>query len=161
MKQKFAFLLLLILFCRITIYADEPKAFSMPDSTLLFGQYGELRRVTAEGTEAIKPPKEAIYKQGYFAYPSISRKGDLIAWPFIRELRDRPDNPPRFMLGVYSIAEKGWKTYGDFDDIGQPAFSPDGSQIAFVADRHKKEELLLLDVSSGTMKSIPHKARVF
>jgi hypothetical protein len=148
--------------CTLSIYADNSRVFSMPDSTLLFGTYDELRLVTPDRAEAIKPPARVTYNQGYFAYPTISPKSDLIAWGFaLKVQRDRTKPDIRFTMGVYSIADKSWKTYGDFDDVGQPAFSPDGLQIVFIAKRENTTELLILDVASGSMKSAPHPATAF
>ena len=34
-------------------------------------------------------------------------------------------------MGVYSVRDKTWKQYGDFEMVGSAAFSPDGKRIAF------------------------------
>jgi len=136
-------------------YADRPATFSMPGSTLLFGTYGELRVVTPDHSETVKLPVEVPGNLGYFAHPSLSPRSDLIAWGFIHEWQqDGPKDRAHFTLGVYSLTQKAWKTYGDFEEIGRPAFSPDGSRLAFVAKRHDKDELLILELSTGAMQSL-------
>ena len=143
-------LLAALVLCSSSIYAESPAVFSMPDSTLLFGTYDELRIVTPDRAAAIKPPIEVPANHGYFGYPSISPKGNLIAWGFAVGLRkDRPEHPARFALGVFSLTEQKWTTYGDFDEVGNPVFSPDGSKIAFIASERSKSSFYLFDVATG------------
>jgi hypothetical protein len=147
--------------------AQDKQTFSLPDSVLLFGIYNDLRFVTPDLVLEIKPPVEDGYNHGYFVYPGLASRGDLIAWGFAVDWqKDRASHSARFALGVYSIKEQKWKTYGDFDDIGTPAFSPDGSKIAFVAlDPIKGYHLLNFDVATEKMtimanvnaKGIPEK----
>jgi dipeptidyl aminopeptidase/acylaminoacyl peptidase len=135
-----------------SVDAQDKRSFSMADSVLLFGTYTELRVVTTDRVLSLKPPMEVGYNSGYFVYPGLSPRGDLIAWGFAVEWQnERPSNRARFALGIYSIKEQEWKTYGDFDDIGTPAFSPDGSKIAFVTSEGREEHLQLFDVTTERM----------
>jgi len=132
----------------------DRQTFSLHDSILLLGIYDNLRLVTPAQVLEIKPPVEVgNTNQGYFVYPSLSPRGDLVAWGFVVGWQDdRPRYRARFALGLYSIKERKWKTYGDFDDIGTPTFSPDASKIAFVAlDPIKGYHMLLFDVATEKM----------
>ncbi len=48
--------LLVLMLCSQLIWAESRDVFSAPDSTLLFGWYGELRAVTPDHVVAIEPP---------------------------------------------------------------------------------------------------------
>ena len=120
--------------------------FSLPDSVLLFGTYNDVRVSTPNGVQALKPPVEVTTNRGYFAFPSISPKADSVAWGFAVGLDERRKlYRTRFALGIYSVASRQWKTYGDFDFIGYTAFSRDGSKVAVVARSEGKSELLIFD----------------
>lgn len=137
------------------VYSQDKRTFSMPDAVLLFAYPGgDLRVLTPDRVLEIKPPVDVPANHGLFNYPSISQRGDLIAWGFAVEGHPRPT---RFGLGVYSIAEQRWKTYGDFDDIGSTAFSPDGSKIAFAAmGPTRGYEFLIFDLATEKMTNVPH-----
>jgi Tol biopolymer transport system component len=152
-KQKLASLLTVLVLCTSSIYAEGPAVFSMPDSIVVFATYDEVRVVTPNGAETIKPPAEVGANHGYFAYPSISPRGDLIAWGFATGVQEKR---ARFTLGVYSLAERKWKTYGDFDNIGATVFLSDGSKIAFVAMQQNKRTLMIFDVAKETMTNAPY-----
>jgi Tol biopolymer transport system component len=49
-----------------------------------------------------------------------------------------------------------WKTYGDFDFIGYPAFSRDGSKVAVVVQSGDSNELLMLDRATEKMMKGPY-----
>jgi hypothetical protein len=137
--------------------AQDRQTFSLPDSVLLFGIYSDLRVVTPDRVLEIKPPVEVGgTNRGYFVYPGLAPRGHLVAWGFVVDWqKDRPRYSARFALGVYSIKEQKWKTYGDFDNIGTPAFSPDGSKIAFVArDPIKGYHMLMFDVATEKLTTM-------
>jgi len=137
--------------------AGSPAIFSIPDSTVLFGQYNEVRVVTPAHSYAIKPPVEVGYNHGYFVDPTISPCGDLVAWGFATEFREgHSEHAARFALGVFSLATNTWKTFGDFDGIGIIGFSSDGSKIAFVATQQNRRQLLIFDVAKETMTNAPY-----
>ena len=138
-----------------SFYEQKNDTFSAPDSVLLFARpYYDVRAVTPQRSLVIPPPIDVPANSGLFNYPSISRRGDFIAWGFAVQGHPRPT---RFALGVYSLAEQRWKTYGDFDEIGATAFSPDGSKIAFSAVEPKKGyALLIFDVTNGEIMKVRH-----
>lgn len=167
-KHRWLYLLAVVIVPLSADVVQEKQTFSLPDSVLLFGIYSDLRIVTTDRVLAIKPPVEVgNTNRGYFVYPGLAPRGDLVAWGFVVDWQDdRRRYRARFALGVYSIKEQKWKTYGDFDDIGTPAFAPDGSKIAFVAlDPIKGYHLLILDLATEKMtimtnvsaKGIPEK----
>jgi hypothetical protein len=105
--------------------AAGPKTFRMPDSVLLFGNYNEIRIVTAEGERLVRPPVDVKFNGGYFAFPSLAPSGEFVVWGFATESHVAwPDVRIHFALGVYSIAQQRWKTYGDFETIAMPPFLP-------------------------------------
>jgi hypothetical protein len=83
----------------------------MPNSVLLFGRHNELQIAIAGRSDTIKPPSEVAANKGYFAYPSLSPRGNVLAWGFARE-KDDSGHSLRFALGVFSLAERTWKTFG-------------------------------------------------
>ena len=138
---------------------ERPGTFSMPGSILLFGTYDDLRVVTPEREVRLKTPPAggSKYNGGYFAPPTISPRGDVIAWGFCtRWDQTRRENRARFALGLYSVANETWQTYGDFDEIGTATFSPDGSRIAFLADQDHKARLFIFDVTKRTWADAPY-----
>ena len=156
-KQKLVYSLAVLFLSSSWFHSQGTATFSVPDSLLLFGNYNDLRVATPDRVWSLRPPVELAANQGYFVFPSVSPRSDLIAWGFAYELqRERPEHRARYTLGVYSLTDQKWKTYGDFDDIGSAAFSPDGSKIAFVAEQKSKEELLILDVAKGTISNAPY-----
>lgn len=136
-------------------YEQKSGTFSALDSVLLFARpYYDVRVVTPNHSLVIPPPFDVPANSGLFNYPSISPRADLVAWGFAVQGHPRLR---RFALGVYSIAEARWKTYGDFDEIGATAFSPDGSKIACVVqEAEKKDAFLIFDLATGNMTKVPH-----
>jgi WD40-like Beta Propeller Repeat len=138
---------------------ERPGTFSMPGSILLFGTYDDLRVVTPEREIRLKAPADACgkYNGGYFAPPTISPRGDVIAWGFCtRWDQTRRQDRARFALGFYSVAKETWEIYGDFDVIGTATFSPNGSKIAFLADQDHKAWLFIFDVTKRTWADAPY-----
>jgi Tol biopolymer transport system component len=150
----------LLFVCAARSCREEGLTFSIPDSLLLFGNYNELRIVTPTQSQTLHPPIERGYNRGYFANPSLARRGDLIAWGTATAwIEDHPRNKVRFALGVYSIARQAWETHGDFDDIGDAGISPDGSKVAFVAGEEGKGgrlSLVIVDVASKAFTAGPY-----
>jgi hypothetical protein len=138
---------------------ERPGTFSMPGSILLFGTYDDLRVVTPDREIRLKAPADACgkYNGGYFAPPTLSPRGDVIAWGFCtRWDKTRRQNRARFALGLYSIAKESWQIYGDFDAIGTATFSPTGSKIAFLAYQDHKARLFIFDVTKRTWADAPY-----
>ena len=156
-KPSWGYLMAFLLIPVSVLYGQDKQTFSLSDSTLLFGTYDELRLVTQERVLEIKPPVENGSNSGYFLYPNLSPKGDMVAWAFAVDYqKDRPRYTIRFALGVYSVKKQKWKTYGDFDRIGAPTFSRDGTKIAFVArDPVNGYHLHLFDLATEKMTPLP------
>ena len=57
--------------CAGVAVAAGEKTFRIHDSVLLFGNYNEVRIVTAEGERLVRPPVEAKCNGGYFAFPGV------------------------------------------------------------------------------------------
>lgn len=166
-NPRFGCLLAGLLVCAVSINAGEPALFSMPGSVLLFGGYNRLRVTTPNHVEAIEPPVQVPANEGYFLRPSISPRGDLVAWGFAMEVRQGLGlNAARFALGLYPLSQKAWKTFGDFDGIGNFSFSSDGSKVVFFADQQNKRQMITFDVAEETMtiapypKEVPDRAQV-
>ena len=100
-----------LVFCSAGLVAQGAATFSMPGSLLLFGNYNDLRLVSPERAQVLRPPVNEGYNRGYFAYPSVAPPGDLIAWgTAIAWEPERPRYMPRFALGIYALAHQTWKT---------------------------------------------------
>jgi dipeptidyl aminopeptidase/acylaminoacyl peptidase len=159
-KYKWVYCLALFAVCAPVLQGQKKNVtFSLPDSILLFGTYNDIRIVTPSGMQSLKPPGDLKTNEGYFAFPSISPRGDLIAWGFAVALdKKRNKHHARYALGIYSTSSQAWKTYGNFDDIGYTAFSGDGSKVAFVAEADGKDKLLIFDVATENMSNTayPH-----
>jgi Tol biopolymer transport system component len=152
---------LLILFAAGSLVAgaatERTLTFSLPDSILLFGHYNDLRVATRTGEQSLRPLVDVGYNSGYFAPPSISPRGDAIAWGFAVEWQeDRRRDRARFALGVYSLAAQKWTTFGDFDDLGTAAYSPSGARIAFVGRESGKQQLFIFDVAKASWAAAPY-----
>jgi WD40-like Beta Propeller Repeat len=149
----------LLAFCGVMAVApgQSGKTFSMSDSTLLFGNYNELRLASRSGELVIAPPANVGYNRGYFVNPSISPRGDLVAWGSAKEWDStRKTRRARFSLGLYTVAQRAWRTFGEFDDIGDAAFSPRGAKVAVVVSRNGKKSLQIFDVENETFVEGPY-----
>jgi len=145
-KNKRGYVIVVVMaLCPSKMYG-EGRTFSMPDSILLFGTYNDVRVVTPNQELGLRPPVHVKANLGEFHFPSIAPAGDLIAWGVAVGHDPDSHHPTRFKLAIYSVSEQKWATYGDFDDIGATAFSPDGSKIAFVAQERDGDALLVFDV---------------
>jgi Tol biopolymer transport system component len=162
--KRLSALLTLFAAASLSVAAEKarPGTFSMPGSILLFGTYDDLRVVAPDREVRLKTPPVVGSKcnGGYFAPPTISPRGDVIAWGFCtRWDQTRRRNRARFALGLYSVANETWQTYGDFDDIGTATFSPTGSKIAFLADQDHQDHkagLFIFDVTKKTWADAPY-----
>ena len=66
----------LVLLGATGVRADRVLTFSLPNALLLFGDYNQLRVVTARGEQVLHPAVDEGYNRGYFALPSISARQD-------------------------------------------------------------------------------------
>jgi hypothetical protein len=140
------------------VRTDRGLTFSLPDALLLFGDYNQLRVVTADDAHVLHPAVDEGYNRGYFALPSIAAHQDgVIAWGFaVRWDQSRRHDKARFALGLYSRANQRWRTYGDFDDIGDAGISADGTKVAFIARTYGRLTLQILDVATGVLHEGPY-----
>jgi Tol biopolymer transport system component len=151
--------------------------FSEPQSMLLFsgegvsGRGGDLNLVTPNGSFTL-PELHGWANQHASPIPAISPSGDRVAWSLKFMLNADivkcdpskkgwcdPHPRPIFksVMGVYSVRDKTWKQYGDFETVGSAAFSPDGNRVAFTCD----DGLVILDLQTGQMAPIQGSNSVF
>jgi WD40 repeat protein len=158
--------------------------FSEPQSTLLFGpaggdtNYGSYTLVTPNARFSV--PQLSGPMERASSLWAISPSGDRIAGgitfmlnadlvkcdPKIKGWCD-PKPKPIFksVMGVYSVRDKTWKQYGNFQQLGSPAFSPDEKRIAFYGERHCTDVncesgLMILDIETSFMKVISRSVQV-
>ena len=137
-------------------YQARATTFTIPGAVLLFGSYNEIVIAAPDRTDTSHPPVEVGTNHGYFAYPSLSPRGDLVAWGFAREWQSgRATHRARCVLGLLSLHDQAWTLHGDFDDIKPTTFSPDGSQVAFAAVQQDQSVLVIFDVATHTMTTVP------
>src|SRR5579859_8005617 len=156
---KWCYLLVVLVLCPWLIGAKSREVFSVPDSTLLFGFYEELRIVTPDHVVATKPPSNIVANGGVLVFPSISPKGDLIAWGFAVEgvpAEDAGVRETRFVLGIFSLKTRKWKTYGAYGGIANPVFSSDGSKVAFFGGDKNDSNFFILDLTTETITKLPN-----
>jgi Tol biopolymer transport system component len=152
-RQCFA---LAMLFTAMTsvLGTQDAQTFSLPDATLIFGDYAELRVVTPRGSQVLRPPADERYNRAYFVNPSIAPAGDALAWGFATRWTGRR---ARFAVGIYSLEKKNWQRYGDFADVGGVALSASAKRIAVFAEQEEgKPALLMMDVSTGAVANAPY-----
>jgi WD40 repeat protein len=162
-KHGWEFVLAILIVTTSSLFAQERRTFSMPDSVLLFAEpYSDLTVVQQSGSELLRPPVDVKANGGYFVRPSVARNGTLVSWGFAIANDNSRDRLVRFALGVYSTSEHKWRTYGDFDLLTATSFSPDGSRIAFTADVRGSDnrELSILELETGTIRRIKYVAAV-
>jgi len=178
-------LALMTVLCSV-IYGQNGRPVTAPDSVILSGwQYGDLRISTPTGTFPVQGPP-GFTDRGYFVLPALAPDGDQIAWGLtLPDHSERTKCDPsvvtcalpgptqyKSVMGVYSLRDKTWKTYGDFCPMGagSAAFSPDGTEIAFKAQirtdypscdsGHSRNALLILDLAKGQFTEVPNTAMV-
>lgn len=154
---------------------NQPRScvgcFSEPQSTLLYrGSCEDLRLITVTPRGIFTVPMPANWVgQCASPIPTINPSGNRIAWslqfrydtesvkcdPLKKGWCD-PHPRPIFKsaLGVYSVLDKAWKQYGNFETVGSAAFSPDGNKVAFISDYG----LTVLDLETGQMTRVPSPA---
>lgn len=184
MRTWFLAVLLLALlapFSRVCSGQDE-RLITKPNSKLLFAwDYGDLLVSTPAGNIDVPGPGGGPVDGVNFS-PALAPDGNLIAVGLrLPDHKDRTQCDPSvvtcalpgttqymWVIGVYSLRDKGWKTYGDFCGAGSPAFSPDGTKVAFEAGMRStfqdcsagKGALLILDLASGQFTQVPNTAAV-
>jgi hypothetical protein len=184
MRNWFVVLLPLALLTALSraCWGQDERLFTEPNSKILFAwDYGDLLVSTPAGTTDVPGPTGPV-GGGYFVIPALAPGGDLIAIGLtLPDHSDRTKCDPSVVtctlpgttqnmsvMGVYSLRDKEWKTYGDFClfGAGSAAFSPDGTKIAFEAIMrsasqncsagYEQKSLLILDLASGRFTQVPY-----
>ena len=153
----FAIMLLAVSFSQ----AEGSGTFSMPNSVLLFNVADStLKLVAPDHLETLSIP--AGNRNRPLAVASLGSGARTVSWGF--PVADDPSKTwkVRCAVGVYSISEKKWRTYGNFSQIHATAILADGSKVAFIADETdgNSRELLLLDTATGKITELAHIAAV-
>lgn len=143
------------LFVALTAHA-QGDTFPMPDSVLLFARYDQgLVLVTPENSFAIHTPSGASRTRPV-GIASLGQTGRLVSSGF--PVADDPSKRwgVRCAIGVYSVAEEKWRTFGDYNAVITTTVSPDGSAVAFYAEETtgNSRALFLLDVNSGQITKL-------
>jgi Tol biopolymer transport system component len=126
------------------------QTFSLPGSVLLFGDYNDLRLISPAWARQLRPPVDVGFNHGYFAKPALAPRGDTIAWGFATEAANDRELKVRFALGLYSLSDERWSTYGDFDRIGDVTWSSTGTKIALIVKKQEKFPFLIFDAVTRT-----------
>lgn len=155
----------LLLFCRVSC-GQSRGVFTEPGSSiLLFG--GTSLRLTTGKQEIVVPSPLGIVDNEVspLPLPALAPSGDLVAGTLALPL-DAGDRKFHLVIGVYSLLNHSWKTYGDFcfPNHGSVAFSPDGTKVAFMAKSKgsslncdsSPELLQTLDLVTGNLRTVPY-----
>lgn len=180
-RPLIALLLAALLMLPCASYGQFKGTITLPNSVLLFGEtgetvpgtpYEELLVVSATSTVVVRPPA-GFWGINYDAVPpALAPAADRVAWGLGLHDDTRREKL-KSVLGVYSLLDKSWKTYGDFcvNGIGWVVFSPDGRKVAFAskagltsADSYcfgNPIVLQILDLATGRFTPIPYPGGVF
>jgi Tol biopolymer transport system component len=155
--HAFALILLAVSFSQ----AEGSGTFSMPNSILLFNSTDStLKLVAPDHLDTLTVP--AGNRNRPLAVASLGLGARTVSWGF--PVADDPSKTwkVRCAIGVYSLSEKKWRTYGNFSQIHATTILADGSKVAFIADEtdSNSRELLLLDTATGKITELAHVAAV-
>jgi Tol biopolymer transport system component len=135
--------------------AAEPKEMlHLPGAVLLLGYPDDdVLYVSRDGEELrLQPP--GPNRAGHHTYPSLSRDGAFVATSYVKS----PYPDYREGIATDSLTENQWKHYsgGDYRYVWAMTLSPDGSMLAFKAERDwsQPRQLLLLDLSTGVTTAL-------
>lgn len=178
-RLLFALLLAALLMLPCASHGQFKGTFTMPDSALLFETSETSHQnspdevllvVSAAGTAVMQSPP-GLWGQGGNAN-ALAPGADRVAWSLGLHDASEPTRL-RSVLGVYSLLDKTWKTYGDFcgGSIGSQVFSSNGSKIAFGAlSRFSSDHfdcihgpfvLQILDIATGKLTPLPYNGVLF
>jgi Tol biopolymer transport system component len=160
-------------------YGQVRGTFALPDSVLMFGSETsppttpnvELLLVSTTGTVVVQSRAGSL-GQHYNALPALSPRGDRVAWGLSIRHASQGERA-RSVLGLYSLPDKSWKTFGDFcvdGGTGSKVISPDGERVAFPSRAASSPGggycfdnslvLQILDVASGKLTPVPYGRRI-
>ena len=118
----------------------------IPRAVLLLGYPEDDTLYISRGEEDVMLQPPGPDRAGHHTYPSLSRNGAIVATSYVKSRH------PNYREGIalYSFVDKAWKQYSgdDFHYVWAVSVSPDGSTLAFKAERHwsQPRQLLLLDL---------------
>lgn len=129
-------------------FGQAGHTFSMPSSTLFFWDGGQEIHLVSSATRRLALPAYA----SPYGQPVVARDGSRVALGLCASPIPETGH---LTLGVFSVKQQEWKTYGNFAEIGTPGFSPDATKITFVVKRaDRRNALLILDISTGSVSSV-------
>jgi Tol biopolymer transport system component len=152
----------------------------MPNSTLLFETteisstkvpFQELVVVSTGGSVVVRSPAGFFGEDYNTVFPALAPGADRVAWGLSKH-DDSPRRRINAVLGVYSLLDKSWKTFGEFcsDGVGSIVFSPDGKRVAFASQSafssgngycfNNPIVLQILDIATGELTPIPYPGRL-
>jgi Tol biopolymer transport system component len=118
-------------------------------SVILLGYISDDTLFVARDREELTLQPPGTKRGGHPTYPSLSRDGTIVATSYVKS----PYPHYREGIATYSLVDRQWKQYdfGDFTNVWTIAISPDGSTLAFEAERHwsQPRQLLLLNLKTG------------
>lgn len=85
------------------------------------------------------PPPTAAAEAGWIRYPAISPDGSAVVFASHDDLWLVP-----------SSGGEAWRLTSHEAHESSPVWSPDGSSIAFVSDRHGNDDVFVMDAAGGT-----------
>ncbi len=162
--------------------------FSPPSGTLNYGHrpllfrpgyddtsYGHYTVVTPSGNFSVALPQNSgsmgLVSPKWALSPSGDRAAGGISFMLNVDLVKCDPTKPTWcdphpqpitkgVLGVYSLRDKTWKQYGDFEIVGSATFSPDGKRIAFYGEKRCgsvicDKGLMIADLETAQMRTIP------
>ena len=114
---------------------ERPGKFSMPGSILLFGTYDDLRVAKPDREIRLKAPGDACgkYNGGYFAPPTISPRGDVIAWGSRNPTAEH--SPPRCVFPCIAFPRTRTERHATSADPSTPFQSVSGVRQAALPRR--------------------------
>jgi len=130
-------------------YGQNKSTFAMPGGIIFFWDGSLEMRLVATAKQ------QALSLHAYpapWSYPVVAHDGGRVASGLFAS--PIPDIH-HLTLGVFSVMQQEWNTYGDFSEIGVPGFSPNGERVAFAAKHAKGRSIfVVVDVPGGATDAI-------
>ncbi len=161
-------------------HGQTEGTFTLPSSTLLFETtdisstkvpFQELIVASGAGAVVVRSPAGFFGEDYNTVFPAMAPGADQIAWGLSKH-DDSPRKRINAVLGVYSLADKSWRTFGEFcsDGVGSLVFSPDGKRVAFASQDESSSGngycfnnpivLQILDIATGQLTPIFYPGRL-
>jgi len=160
-------------------YGQTEGTFTISNSVLLFettetsmsGQpHEDLLVVSTTDTVVVRSPVGFFGQDYNTVFPALAPGADRVAWGLSTHDESRKVRL-KAVLGLYSLVDKTWKTYGDFcaGGVGSVAFAPDGTRVAFASQSKDSPGdgycfnnpimLQILDTATGKLTPISYPGR--